>query len=90
MSGGSFDYKCFEIEDTYCGKMEDDYLNDMMDDLVELLNDLEWYNSGDIDEIAYIETKKVFKDKWFGMRDNHLRDIVSEKLLNAIEDIKKS
>ncbi len=90
MSGGSFDYKYSEIEHTYCGKMEDDELNDMMDDLCGLLHDLEWYDSGDIDEISYIETKKAFKDKWFGMRDKNLRDIVSEKLLNAIEDIKKS
>ena len=65
MSGGSFDYMCYQIEEKYCGFMEDKELNEMMKDIVNLLHDLEWYTSGDTSQDDYKNSVKKFKDKWF-------------------------
>lgn len=65
MSGGSYDYKSYVIEDYYVGKMYDIELNEMMEDLIKVLHDVEWWKSGDISEESYRETVNNFKKKWF-------------------------
>lgn len=64
MSGGSFNYTCYRVEEEYYGNMEDDELNALIKDLVEVLHDLEWWASGDIGEGGYRETVTKFKNKW--------------------------
>ena len=64
-SGGSFDYMYERLERYYAGKMRDIEMNDLITDLVKVLHDLEWYESGDIDERDYEKSLKEFKDKWF-------------------------
>lgn len=65
MSGGSYCYMFNRIEEEYVGRMFDSQLNDMMKDLVEVLHDLEWWQSCDSDEKRYRETVTKFKKKWF-------------------------
>lgn len=65
MSGGSYNYMYSRIEYEYAGKMHDSQLNAMMNDLVDLLHDLEWWQSCDCDEKTYRESVKKFKKKWF-------------------------
>lgn len=69
MSGGSYDYTYQRVDEYYVGRMYDKELNEMMDDLVELLHDLEWWQSCDYGEDDYRETVTKFKKKWF-KRDN--------------------
>ena len=65
MSGGSYDYKYCVIGDYYVGNMHDVELNEMIEDLVEVLHDVEWWQSSDISEESYRETVTKFKKKWF-------------------------
>lgn len=65
MSGGSYNYMYSRIEDEYAGKMHDSQLNAMMEDLVDLLHDLEWWQSCDYSEDTYRESVNKFKKKWF-------------------------
>jgi len=90
MSGGSHDYTCFKIEEYYSGKMYDIELNEMIDDLYQVLHDLEWWQSCDIDEEQYRETIQIFKDKWFGKRDLKLRELINQefdKFRESIENL---
>jgi hypothetical protein len=79
MSGGSYDYTCYKVEDTYSGKMFDVELDEMVLDLSNLLHDLEWWQSGDINENDYRKTVQEFKNKWFGTRDNNLRRLIQQE-----------
>ena len=65
MSGGSYNYMYSRIEYEYAGKMHDSQLNAMMKDLVDVLHDLEWWQSCDSSEERYRETVRKFKKKWF-------------------------
>lgn len=65
MSGGSYDYKYYIIDEYYTGRMFDLELDEMMKDLVKVLHDVEWWQSGDIDEKDYRKTVDKFKKKWF-------------------------
>ena len=56
----------------------------MLKDFVALLHDCEWAHDSDISEEKYFETVKKFKDKWFGNRDERLKDIVNQ----SIEELK--
>lgn len=81
MSGGSYDYNYCTIREYYVGDMHDVELDEMMEDLVELLHDLEWWQSGDIDEDDYRKTVKAFKDKWFNSnRCERLKPIIERKI----------
>ena len=80
MSGGSFGYKCFDIENEYVGKMEDAELDEMLEDLVKVLHDLEWWKSADYCEKDYRDTVKEFKEKWFNEdRSERLKGIIDKK-----------
>lgn len=65
MSGGSYNYMYSRINDEYVGRMHDSQLDEMMKDLVDLLHDLEWWQSCDCDEKRYRESVTKFKKKWF-------------------------
>lgn len=58
-------YMFNRIEEEYVGRMFDSQLNSMMKDLVEVLHDLEWWQSCDCDEKRYREKVTKFKKKWF-------------------------
>lgn len=64
MSGGSYNYMYWRIEETYVGEMQDADLDEMMKDLCGVLHDLEWYESGDYNEEDYRKSAKAFKQKW--------------------------
>jgi hypothetical protein len=85
MSGGSYEYGCFKIEELYVGAMHDDEMNEMMKDLYNVLHDVEWWQSADIGEEDYRKTVKNFKDKWFGKRDENLTRI----FINRIETMNR-
>ena len=65
MSGGSYCYMFNRIEEEYVGRMFDSQLNSMMKDLVEVLHDLEWWQSSDTGEDTYRRAVTEFKKKWF-------------------------
>ena len=84
MSGGSMDYICCKLESSVSGMLMDKELEEMLKDFVALLHDCEWAHASDISEEKYFETVKKFKDKWFGNRDERLKDIVNQ----SIEELK--
>lgn len=87
MSGGSYDYLCFRVSETYEGEMKDAELNEMIVDLCEVLHDLEWWQSGDYGEDTYRETVKKFKDKWFGQTDQERLKKVADKAKKGFEEL---
>lgn len=81
MSGGSYNYNYCTIREYYVGDMYDIELDEMMEDLVELLRDLEWWQSGDYSEEDYRETVRRFKAKWFySDRCERLKPIIERKI----------
>ena len=86
MSGGSHNYIYYKIEEELCGNMHDAELNDLMSDIVELVHDLEWYDSGDYSEKEYKDCVDKFKAKWFkGDRTERLKGYIDK----AIDDVRK-
>lgn len=84
MSGGSYDYKYYTIEEYYIGAMYDEELNEMMKDLVEVLHDVEWWQSGDISEDDYRKTVKEFKDKWFNADRSERLKLIIDRRINEV------
>lgn len=76
MSGGSYDYKYYDVDDYYNGKMFDDELNEMINDLVNLLHDLEWWQSCDYGEEDYRKTVTEFKKKWFRRDEVKIKAVI--------------
>lgn len=74
MSGGYYDYGYYKL-DQYEGHMKDSDLNEMIRDLKTLLHDLEWCDSGDINEFDYAKTANTFKEKWMPGRDTVLAEV---------------
>ena len=66
MSGGSYNYICYRLEEECGGRMHDIELNDLIADLCKVLHAVEWWQSGDTCEETYRETVEKFKKKWFG------------------------
>jgi len=88
MSGGSYNYRYYTIEEEYVGRMYDAELDAMMEDLCNLLHDLEWWQSGDYGEERYRETVKAFKEKWFNEdRKERLEQIIEEKCSKLKEEL---
>ena len=80
MSGGSYSYICFRLEEECKGRMYDAEMNMFVTDFVDVLHDLEWWRSSDTDEEQYRKTLKKFKKKWFtGDRNERLEEIINEK-----------
>ena len=81
MSGGSYNYECYRVEEEYVGAMHDAELDEMMKDLVKVLHDVEWWQSCDIGEDDYRKTVKDFKDKWFNAdRCERLKPIIDRRI----------
>ena len=90
MSGGSYDYECYRVEEVYVGRMYDREMNILMLDLVKVLHDLEWWQSGDYGEEAYQKTLSEFKDKWFdGDRSERLESIINESIADLRTELLK-
>ena len=64
MSGGSYSYLYQQIQREYVGRMVDSDLDLLMQDLVNLMHDLEWWQSCDYSEEQYRKTVDKFKKKW--------------------------
>lgn len=77
-SGGSYDYT-YNCLDIYYHSVYDEELDLMIQDLREVLHDLEWWQSCDIGEEDYRKTLNNFKNKWFGNRDERLKEIIESK-----------
>lgn len=84
MSGGSYCYMFNRIEEEYVGRMFDSQLNEMMKDLVEVLHDLEWWQSCDCDEKRYREKVTKFKKKIWDLIGFSTRFISMESCLEQI------
>lgn len=81
MSGGSYDYICYKLEEQCEDRMYDAEMNDMIKDLFKVLHDLEWWNSGDISEEQYRTTLAKFKAKWFKAdRKVRLKGYIDEQI----------
>lgn len=81
MSGGSYSYEYYRVEEEYVGAMHDAELDEMMKDLVKVLHDVEWWQSCDIGEDDYRKTVKAFKAKWFDSdRGERLKPIIERKI----------
>ena len=80
MSGGSYDYMFSEIESTYSGCLDDDDMDNLLIDLCKVLKSLEWWHSADHSEEQYREDIAKFKNKWFGKRDQKLREKMSKEI----------
>jgi len=78
MSGGSLDYVSFKL-DEIIEKIPDKELKALTKDFSSLLHELEWYLSGDTDKEQYRQEAIKFKAKWFGKRDERLREIICEE-----------
>lgn len=89
MSGGSYDYKYYILDDYYVGRMYDQELNEMMKDLVEVLHDVEWWQSCDISEEDYRETVNKFKKKWFKRDTFQVKNFIEEQFNNTKQELLK-
>lgn len=81
MSGGSYNYICYALEENCCNRMYDAEMNDMIKDLCEVLRELEWWQSCDTTEEKYRERLLKFKEKWFqGNREERLKGYIDEQI----------
>lgn len=87
MSGGSMDYVCWDLEGKAAGKLMDKELEAMLKDFCKVLHDCEWYHSCDIGEEEYRNTVKEFKKRWFGSRDEHLKEIIEESIASLRKEL---
>ena len=69
MSGGHFDYAYNYVKDMFENEMQDAEMNELLLDFVEVLHDLEWWQSCDISEEDYRKTVSEFKQKWLNGYD---------------------
>lgn len=89
MSGGSYDYKSYVIEEYYVGRMYDAELNEMMEDLIQVLHDVEWWQSCDISEEDYRKTVSDFKKKWFKRSSVKVKEFIEKEFTNKKEELLK-
>lgn len=87
MSGGSMNYVCWTLADCATGRMMDRELEEMLKDFVDLLHDCEWVHSCDTSDEKYFETVRKFKNKWFGKRDERLKEIVEKSVGELKEEL---
>ena len=95
MSGGSYDYKYITFDAYYVGKMYDKELDDMFKDITDLLHDVEWWQSDDIDEEDYRESVNKFKKKWLRQYNKDLcynycpHKLLTKTIKEKLKDIEK-
>jgi len=69
MSGGSFDYFCYRMEEVSRQiyqkyTKEEKIVSSLMKDFAKVMHDLEWWKSGDIGEEDFLKTFNRFRKKW--------------------------
>ncbi|WP_270432550.1 hypothetical protein [Holdemanella biformis] len=89
MSGGSYNYMYSRINDEYVDRMFDSQLNSMMKDLVDVLHDLEWWQSCDSSEERYRDTVRKFKKKWFKQTKIDVQKQIESKLEQTKDELLK-
>jgi hypothetical protein len=89
MSGGSYNYMYCRINDEYVDRMFDSQLNSMMKDLVDVLHDLEWWQSCDSSEERYRDTVRKFKKKWFKQTKIDVQKQIESKLKQTKDELLK-
>jgi hypothetical protein len=89
MSGGSYNYMYCRINDEYVDRMFDSQLNSMMKDLVDVLHDLEWWQSCDCSEETYRESVNKFKKKWFKQTKIDVQKQIESKLEQTKDELLK-
>lgn len=81
MSGGSYNYIYYTLEEECKGRMHDAEMDDLIADLCDVLHDLEWWQSGDSLEEKYRETLRKFKKKWFNAnRKERLKGYIDKQI----------
>lgn len=89
MSGGSYNYMYSRINDEYVDRMFDSQLNSMMKDLVDVLHDLEWWQSCDSSEERYRDTVRKFKKKWFRQTKIDVQKQIESKFERTKDELLK-
>lgn len=79
MSGGSLDYLYYKIEDA-ARKIPDREIAAMTIDYAKLMHDIEWYIDDDICKNTLDKSLHAFKKKWFGPRDEHLKELIDDAI----------
>lgn len=95
MSGGHWDYKdsslkseIFDWSDKPSDQFEDMEISQLVWDVLELMHDYDWYASGDTSKQSYLDSKKAFKDKWFGDRKERLEAIIENRINEVTKELK--
>lgn len=89
MSGRSYNYMYSRINDEYVGRMHDSQLDEMMKDLVDLLHDLEWWQSSDTGEDTYRRAVTEFKKKWFKQTKIDVKKQIDSKFEQTKDELLK-
>jgi hypothetical protein len=90
MSGGSYNYIYFTLQDECKGKMYDAEMEELITDLCHVLHELEWWQSDDCGEERYRDSLQKFKKKWFqGNRDKRLKKYIDEQTALVREQLYK-
>ena len=79
MSGGSMDYLCYKIEEQI-PMIRDREIRMLAKDFADLMHDCEWYIDSDIGEDTWKASLAKFKSKWFGKRDERLKEIIDSAI----------
>lgn len=91
MSGGSWDYVCYRLEDAAQSMSGwDTELSEMLKDLADIAHDCEWADSCDIGKETPRRKIVDFKRKWFSsdaQRTERLKGYVNEELAYAQDRI---
>lgn len=89
MSGGSWDYACYAIDEA-AGFMEawDHEMADLLRDLSGVCRDCELADSSDTTHESGVDAISAFKSKWFhGDRCERLRGYVDERLGSVRDEL---
>ena len=88
MSGGSYNYIASRLRCECENQMYDEEMNDFINDFCNVLEDLEWWQSGDTSEAQYRQTLSGFKAKWFnGSRKERLKGYIDRKISRVKKEL---
>lgn len=79
MSGGAMEFLYMKVQDA-ADDIPDDELEAMCRDFAEVLYAVEWWRSGDTTFADCKDAMDKFKTKWFGKRDEQLREIIDKRI----------
>ena len=84
MSGGSLDYLYYKVEDA-SRYIKDREIRALCVDFAKVLHDIEWNLDDDIGDDTLRRSIHDFKKKWFGPRDERLKEFIDD----AIHELKQ-